>query len=145
MNLRPSDVADLQFVLMDAARRPGAAALAPPGLREEMLASAAGLDYVLMLASGDGGPFDGSGPQAAAVSDAMTRAATAALDFAAVLLAEPGAAAEDFLERRVRETGLFELVRALRDAGVVVSDELSFRALTLAHDVRLKRRGCSGP
>jgi hypothetical protein len=137
MILRASDVADLQYVLMDSVRRYGATSGMTLEMRDDLLASAAALDYALLLSSENGDePFDGAAPVAATLRDTMTRAAISALDFATQMLRAPKHVLEDFLEHHARESGLFDVLRSLRGSGVLTSDEVSFRALTLANDLR---------
>jgi hypothetical protein len=138
MILRASDVVDLQYILMDSARR--YASSATQAARDDLLSSAAALDYVLLVASENGDEaFQGAEPVAESTRGTMLRAAVSALDFAACVLAGPQNAIDDFVDHHAREGGLFDVLRSLRRNGVLVSDEVTFRALTLASDLNERR------
>jgi hypothetical protein len=140
MILASSQVADLQYFLMDAAKRYVVASGAPAAEAEELLASAAALDYALLVASEyQGGEIDDDSATASSVRETMTRAAAAAFDVVARMLRAPSDAFEDFMERHVRAGGLFEVVRTLRDTRVVTAPDIAFRAVTLTSDL-LERR-----
>ena len=143
MILRASEVTALQHFLMDAARRyavPGVGVLAAQG---DLLASAAALDYALLLVTEHGAePFDDAAPDTASLCGTMTRAAIAALDFSDTMLAAPPDVRDDFIGRHACSGGLFDVLRALRRDGAIASDEIGFRAVTLASDLReTQKRG----
>lgn len=128
-------VADLQFFLMDAARRYVAASGAAAGA-DDLLASAAALDYALLLSSQRADEIlDDALPVAAGVRDTMARGARAALDVIAGMVRAPDDAFDDFARRHVRAGGIFEVLMELRESGVIVADDVVFRALTLGSDV----------
>lgn len=138
MNLSASDVIDLQFFLMDGARRyvskkPGATAGAG-----DLLASAAALDYALLFSSERANePLDDEAPVAESLRTTMARAVTAALDLVESVLAGPNAELADFTTRQGRS--IFATIATLRARGLVSNDDIAFRALTLAHDARGRR------
>ena len=47
----------------------------------------------------------------------------------------PDDAFDDFARRHVRAGGIFEVLTELRESGVIVADDVVFRALTLGSDV----------
>jgi len=135
--LNARDVAGLQHFLMDAAKRYLVASGFELEAGGDVLASAAALDYALLLASESGDtPPDAAAPASASVRETMTRAAVAALDLVERILSAPSATRLDFVERYAGSGGLFEVLRNLRAGGVLPSDDVSFRALTLASDLR---------
>jgi hypothetical protein len=140
MILRASDITALQHFLMDAARRyvvPGGGAL---DAQDDLLASAAALDYALLLSVQNGGDsFDDTAPGVVTLRDTMTRAAAAALDFSATMLAAREDLLDDFVDRHAGSGGLFDVLRSLRRGRVLQSDDIGFRALTLANDLRERR------
>jgi hypothetical protein len=143
--LRASDVTDLQYFLMDAARRYVVAAGAPIETADDLLASAAALDYALLLSSEHGDePFGGAEPVAATLRDTMTRAAVAALDFAENMRTAPQEVVDDFVDRHARAGGLFDVLQALRREDVLASGDVAFRAVTLASDLRERRTPAEG-
>ena len=139
VNLTAGRVKELQFFLMDAAKR--YVASSNPGLKGsgELLSSAAALDYVLLIASERPSELASAGPIAAGVLETTLRAATAALDFIDAMLKAPDEIFDDFVERHVRVGGIFETFAALRAAGISSSD-LAFRIVTLASDLLERRR-----
>jgi hypothetical protein len=140
MNLRPGDVIALQHFLMDVARRYVVASGGSLDDAANLLASAAALDYALLLASQHGDqPFDDADPNAAPLRETLTRAATAALNFAEEMLGAPQALLNDFVERYVDGGGVFGLLRSLRAGNVLASGDIGFRAITLASDLRERR------
>ena len=137
MILGAERVADLQFFLMDAAKRYVVVRDAGLAAADDLLASAAALDYALLLSSERADEILDDGlPVAAGVRDTMSRAARSALDFIEGMLAAPREAFDDFASRHVRRGGIFDVLAELRQCAVIVDDEISFRALTLASDVR---------
>jgi hypothetical protein len=142
MILRAKDVVQLQYFLMDGAKRYALPSGAGLEAADDLLASAAALDYALLLASENGGEhFDDASPAAASLRESLTRAALAALDFLDRMLRAPDEAFDDFAERHVRPGGIFDVVRALREGGVLDSAGLAFRAVTVASDVLERRDG----
>jgi hypothetical protein len=144
MILRAREVTALQHFLMDAARRyvvsNGGTLTAQgdlPAAHGDLLASAAALDYALLLVSEHGDqPFDDAAPDTESLRGTMTRAAIAALDFSDTMLAAPPDVRDDFITRHAGTAGLFDVLRALRRDGAIASDEIGFRAVTLASDLR---------
>jgi len=144
MILRASDVVDLQFFLMDVAKRYVVAGGERTAVADELLARAASLDYALLLSSENGDePLASSDPVAATIRDTMTQAVTATLDFARTMIAAPRASFEDFAERYLRPGGIFDTLRSLRATGVIVSSDVAFSELTVASDLfeRREREG----
>lgn len=141
MKLDAGDVADLQFFLLDVAKR---YVVARGGSADEVadgLACAAALDYVLALASEYGGTIEDGAAIAGSIRETMTRAALAALVFTERMLHVPESVLDDFVERHVREQNVFGVLRTLRDGGVIETSDVAFRALTLAHDLLERRSG----
>jgi hypothetical protein len=140
MILRARDVVALQHFLLDAAKRYVVASGAQLDAADDLLASAAALDYALLLTSENGdAPFDPVAPATETLRETMARAAGAALDFAEKMLSAPAPARADFIERYAGSGGLFDVLRDLRQSGALASNGLSFRALTLASDLRERR------
>jgi hypothetical protein len=140
--LRAKHVVQLQYFLMDTAKRYGLSSGGGGATPDERLASAAGLDYVLFVCSqyGDAAiPLDA--PVAASARETLGRAAKAALDFCERMLLAPDVSFTDFAGRYACHDGIFQALRGLHDDGALSSDELQFRTLTLAHDVAARRRG----
>jgi hypothetical protein len=69
----------------------------------------------------------------------MERAALAALDLIEELLAGPPDALRDFHARHGTREGIFATIAALRTRGVIASDAVAFRCLTVASDVLARR------
>lgn len=137
--LAASDVVDLQFFLMDGAKRYADAT----GITEagDLLASAAALDYALLLSSEHGNePIDDRAPIAASVRETMTRASLAALDLVDRMSRAPDALFRDFANRHVRSGGIFDVLASLRKRDVVLADDVAFRILTATNDF-VERRG----
>ena len=141
MILRSRDVIALQYFLMDAAKRYAVAIGAQPDAADDLLASAAALDYPVMLSKESGDErAEPSGETESALREILTRAAIAALNFTERMLRAPDDAFDDFVERHVKGGGIFELLRSLRRDGAIASDDVGFRAVTLSSDV-LERHG----
>lgn len=142
MNLAAERVKELQYFLMDAAKRyaaPHGTGKCGPG---ELLSNAAALDYLLLLSSERPGELaDSSSPVVAGVRETTQRAVLAALDVGAAMLAAPDDIFSDFFERHVREGKIFETFRALRESGVLTSNDVAFRVVTTENDLR--ERKCS--
>ena len=142
MNLAAARVKELQFFLIDSAKR--YVASSSPGLKGagELLSSAAALDYVLLVSSERPGDLvDDGNAIATGIRETTLRAATAALDFIDRMLEAPDDIFEDFIERHVRVGGIFETFRALCSGGVLLSSDVAFRVLTSASDLLDRRRG----
>jgi hypothetical protein len=138
--LRSRDVVALQFFLMDAAKRYAVAIGTQPDAADDLLASAAALDYPVMLSKQNGEEaVEPSGETETALREILTRAGIAALDFTEKMLRAPDDAFDDFVERHVNGAGIFQLLRALRRDGAIASDDVGFRSVTLSSDV-LERR-----
>ena len=130
----------MQHFLMDAASRCVVAG-APREEIDALLSCAAALDYVLLVSSehvGEEIPDDAS--VAASVRTQVTRSVAAALTYAERMLAAPDDAFDEFVERYVRVNRLFDVLRALRESGVLRDDDSAFRILTLASDILERRR-----
>jgi hypothetical protein len=141
MTLSAAGVVDLQFFLMDAAKRQ----VADAGLTGELLAQAAALDYALLLSSEHGDePIDDAAAVAALIRDTMTAAASAALDFLQAILAAPDADFAAFVAGHARPGGIFDTVRALRKARAIVDEVIDFRLVTLASEVAERRLRLGG-
>ncbi len=133
--LAAENVVDLQFFLMDASRRFGAAC-GSKRAADALLSSAAALDYALLLASEHGNEaIDDDSPVGASVRDTMTRAATTALDFVEAMISTPDEILRDFVDRYVRAGGLFDTIKSLRERGAAGGNDLAFRTLTVADDL----------
>jgi hypothetical protein len=144
MLLAAEHVADLQYFLMDAAKRYVVASGARVEDADELLSNAAALDYALLLSSEHADEtLDDAAPVAETLRNTMTRAALAALDFADRMIEAPDDAFADFAGRHARRGGVFDVVRALQAGAAVTGDEVAFRLVTIASDVseRLRRTG----
>jgi hypothetical protein len=141
MFLSHRNIADLQHFLMDAASRCVIAGNAPREEVDELLSSAASLDYVLLVSSehaGEAIPDDAG--VAESVRAQIARAVAAALTYAERMLRAPDEAFNEFVERYVRVNRLFDVLRALRECGALSDDDSAFRILTLANDILERRR-----
>ena len=137
MILGAERVADLQFFLMDAAKRYVVTRDAGVASAQGLLASAAALDYALLLSSERADEIlDDTLPVAAGIRDTMSRAVRSALDFIEGMVGAPQDAFADFAGRHVRPGGIFDVLAELRERGVVTDDDITFRTLTAASDVR---------
>ncbi len=140
MVLSAVDVVDLQLFLMDGVRRYVDASAVASVDSDDALASAAALDYALLLSSERANePLDDSAPVAQSVRSTMARAARAALGLIAQIVRGPEDRFTDFVSRYGRVDGIFATLEALRRRGVIADDEVAFRALTLASDVLARR------
>lgn len=140
MILSAVDVVELQYFLMDGARRYVATSGTVDAVADDVLASAAALDYALLLSSEHGNEtLDDDLPVAASIRSTMERAALAALDLIEELLAGPPGALRDFHARHGTREGIFATIAALRTRGVIASDTVAFRCLTIASDVLARR------
>jgi len=140
MILAAENVVDLQFFLLDAARQYGRTR----GLElvtGDLLASAAALDYALLLSSQAADePIEDASPMGLTLRETMTRAANVAFDFVEAILLASDDVFDDFVERHIRVGGLFDVIKDLRDRGVAADDGLAFRSLTIANDILERRR-----
>lgn len=140
MVLAAENVTDLQYFLMDTVKR-YVAAIDAEDEADELHASAAALDYALLLSSEHADQvLDDAAPVAASVRETMTRAATVALHFARRMAAAPPRLFADFASRHARPGGIFDVLRELRERGVVTSTDVAFALLTLENDVAERRR-----
>jgi hypothetical protein len=139
--LAAENVVDLQYVLMDAAKRLVGAGDAQAEA-DELLSNAAALDYALVLASQHADEeMDPESAVGSAVRDTMTRAASAALDaIERMSRSRDDVACGEFVERHTRPGGVLDVLRELRARGVTYGDELAFRTLTIASDAAERRR-----
>jgi hypothetical protein len=138
--LGADNVTGLQFFLMDAAKR-YVAVIDAFDEWDELFASAAALDYALLLSSEHADEvIDDAAPVATTMRETMTRAAVVALRFTHRMLEAPRAVFTDFVERHIRAGGLFDVIDDLRRRGVIVSTDLTFRALMLANDIAERRQ-----
>ncbi len=134
MTLRAACVVDLQYFLMDAARRYAR-------VESDLLARAAALDYALLLSSEHGDEsIDDAAPVAGMIRDLMSGAASTALDLAEDMLTASDAAFSDFADRYGGPGGIFDVVRDLRDAQAIVDDGIAFRLVTLSSEITERRR-----
>jgi len=134
VTLSAASIVDLQYFLMDAARR-----YAPA--ETDLLARAAALDYALLLSSEHGEQqIDDATPVAGLIRDVMSGAATTALDLAAEMLSASDETFCDFAERYGGPGGIFDVVRDLRAAQAIVDDGVAFRLVTLASEITERRR-----
>ncbi len=139
--LAAENVVDLQYALMDAAKRLVAAGGAQAEA-DELLSNAAALDYALVLASQHADEeMDPASAVGCAVRDTMTSAAGAVLDaLERMIRSRDDAACREFVERHTRPGGVLDVLRELRARGVADGDELAFRTLTIASDAAERRR-----
>lgn len=144
MILSAIDVVDLQFFLMDGVRRYVVATGDANAVADDLLASAAALDYALLLSSERANePLDDAMPIARSIRETMARAALAALDLIATIVAGPRDPFAEFARRHVGIDGIFATIASLRARGAIVDDRVAFRALTLA-DESIARRNRDG-
>ncbi len=137
MILDAAHVAKLQYFLMDAARRDVVAGGAPSVRTEGLLASAAALDYALLMSVRCAAELlDDDAPAVASVRETMTRAADAALDVVEVMLHAPDAAFDGCVHESI-----FALLRELLIGDVVRSNDVAFRRITLASEAFDRRPG----
>ncbi|GAC1300068.1 MAG: hypothetical protein NVSMB19_05940 [Vulcanimicrobiaceae bacterium] len=140
MILAAGDVVDLQFFLMDAAKRyvdTGGAVAA----EDDVLASAAALDYALWVSSEHASePIDDGAPVAQTVRTTMTRASVAALDLVDRVLCASDELFADFVGRHLHTGGIFDVLRSLRNRDVVPGSDVAFRVLTATNDIAERRR-----
>lgn len=140
MILSAADVVDLQFFLMDGARRYVATTGTSDAGTLDLLASAAALDYALLLASERANEtLDDAAPVAASIRSTMARAGNAALDLIAAVVVGPRDGFDDFIGRHGGPGGIFATLAMLRARGAIVDDGVAFRTLTLADDVLARR------
>ena len=140
MILSAIDVVELQYFLMDGARRYVATSGTIDAVADDLLASAAALDYALLLSSEHANEtLDDDLPVAASIRSTLERAALAALDIVDELLAGPPDALREFLARHGPREGIFATIATLRVRGALTSDIVAFRALTVASDVLGRR------
>jgi hypothetical protein len=142
MTLAAGRVKELQFFLIDAAKRYVATSDAGLSGAGELLSSAAALDYVLLVSSERPGELvDDANPIAAGCRETTLRAATAALDLIDFILVAPADVFEDFMERHVRVGRIFETFRSLRETDVLSGGDIAFRIVTSASDLLERRAG----
>jgi hypothetical protein len=138
--LAAGDVVDLQFFLMDAAKR-YVASSGSDAATDDLLSHAAALDYALLMSSEhDDEPIDDASALGTALRSTMTKATLAALDVARRMLSAREETFEDFVERHILTGNVFATIRALRERGATEGDEIPFRALTIASDLLERRR-----
>ncbi len=141
MKLAAERVKELQFFLIDAAKRYVASRSSGLSAAGELLSTAAALDYVLLLSSERPAELaDAGSPVTVGVRETTLRAVLAALDFIATMLEAPEDQFEDFVERHVRAGRIFETFRALHEGDVMVSSDVAFRIVTTASDILDRRR-----
>jgi hypothetical protein len=134
VTLNAASVVDLQYFLMDAARRYART-------DGDLLARAAALDYALLLSSEQGDEsIDDAAPLAGMIRDVMSAAASSALDLVQEIVAGPDPPFRDFAERYGAPGGIFDVVRDLRSAQAIVDDGIAFRLVTLASEITERRR-----
>lgn len=141
MILAAGDIVDLQFFLMDGAKRYVDASSSGVSASDDLLASAAALDYALLLSTERTDEvLDDDAPVTQGVRETMTRASLAALDLIERIRDAPDATFADFALRHVRPGGIFDVLGALRTRGVVRANDVAFRLVTVANDVHTRRR-----
>jgi hypothetical protein len=132
--LAAENVVDLQFFLMDAARRHVAAGA--DAMADDLLASAAALDYALLLSSQHGEEeLDATSAVGSSLRDTLARAANAALDVVERELRACATEPEEARTLRRRAVEVLDTIRALREREVLTGDALAFRCITLAEDI----------
>jgi len=140
--LTAGDVVDLQFFLMDGAKRYAHASVVDADMMGDLLASAAALDYALYLASERADePIDDVAPIAGSVRETMTRASLAALGLIARLVRAPDETFLDFAGRHARAGGIFDVIASLRKGDVVLAGDVAFEVLTVTSDLVDRRLG----
>ncbi len=136
MILAASDVADLQYFLLDAAKRYVVGNGGTIDDASDLLSSAAALDYVMLLASERATEtIDDDTPIAAGVRETLARAANAALDFIETLSDAAPETRRDFIQRHAKDGGVFTVLRRMRERDALTNDDVAFRKLTLASDL----------
>jgi len=121
---------------MDASRSDVVASGASPERTQELLASAAALDYVLLMSVQHAAELRrDDAPAAVSVRETMTRAAHAALDVVTIMLRASDDASCNF----AIESSLFSLLQDMVENDVLRSDDIAFRRLTLASEVSDRR------
>jgi hypothetical protein len=137
MILAAEDVADLQFFLMDAAKRYVVERTGDTIDASDLLSSAAALDYVMLLSSEPATEIlDDASPIAAGVRDTLARAAGAALDFIETLRRAPPAVRSDFIARHAKAGGIFSVLRRMRERDALLDDDVAFRKLMLESELQ---------
>ena len=136
MILAAGDVADLQYFLLDAAKRYVVGDSGNIDDASDLLSSAAALDYVMLLSSEPATEtLEDDSPIAAGVRETLARAANAALDFIETMRTASPEVREDFIKRHARDGGVFTVLRRMRERDALVNDDVAFRKLTLASDL----------
>ncbi len=134
--LAAGDVADLQYFLLDAAKRYVVGATGEIDDASDLLSSAAALDYVMLLSSEpETETLDDDTPIAAGVRETLARAANAALDFIATLRDAPPEIRSDFMSRHMVPSGIFSVLARMRERAALCDDDVAFRKLVLASDL----------
>jgi hypothetical protein len=134
--LAAGDVADLQYFLLDAAKRYVVEVSGNVDDAGDLLSSAAALDYVMLLSSEPATEtIDDESPIAAGVRESLARAANAALDFIETMRKAPPEIRSDFIARHAKEGGVFSVLRRMRESNALTNDDVAFRKLTLASDL----------
>ena len=118
MILAAENVVDLQFFLLDAARQYGRTR----GLEVvtgDLLASAAALDYALLLSSQAADePIEDASPMGLTLRETMTRARpTSPSNFVEAILRASDSVFDDFVERHIRVGGLFDVIKGVARPG----------------------------
>jgi len=134
--LAAGDVADLQYFLLDAAKRYVVEVTGRTEDASDLLSSAAALDYVMLLSSEAATEtIDDASPMAAGVRETLARAANAALDFIETMQTAPPEIRSDFIARHAKDGGVFSVLRRMRESDALTNDDVAFRKLTLASDL----------
>ncbi len=134
------DVSGLQHFLLDVVRRYVVAEELRYDETDELLASAAALDYALLVCRES--EEDRPTPSAAVlegIRESIERAVDRALDIISTAFDLADDAFRDFAERHAGPHGIFPVFARLRKDGALRSDELAFRAITLANDIAIRR------
>jgi hypothetical protein len=136
MKLAAERVKELQYFLMAAAHGDVASQRSGGPSVEALLASAAALDYVLLLCSERPDELVDPGSTAlVSVREAMLRAMHLALGVVAATLETPNDTFAQFAERHVRAGRIFETLYAISKSDVVVADDVAFEIITSASDL----------
>jgi hypothetical protein len=137
MTLEAVRVAELQGFLLDAAKRYVIPRRGRPADADELLGSAAALDYVLVMSStGESDPSAFAPATVASLRSTLNRAVSVAFDFIESMLEQRNDAFEDFYKRHMLGANrIWPTIDALEAGGAIDDQNLRFRRLTLANDL----------
>ncbi len=145
MTLDAARVAELQGFLLDAAKRYVIPRRGKPEDADDLLASAAALDYVLVMSSqNESDPSAFAPATVASLRSTLNRAVAVAFDFIDTMLEQRNDAFEDFYGRHMRgEHRIWPTIDALEASGAIDDPNLRFRRLTLGNDMIERARRSS--